>query len=178
VRAAKTSKEYEETGRAQDELSHLERDMRRLDITLEDVGAKVVNSILKIFNTGGYRLEGKRADQGTDVLLQLLASMVAMRKEEKLQAWNTGNDIKQIMDQGEGRVILIVQLQEVTQCSKFDIVTTLRPMFTDVQAGDITGLAQAAQKNQAAGGKRLQITTQTFEIKIPRDPAIEGFQGV
>jgi len=154
VRAAKTSKEYEETGRAQDELSHLERDMRRLDITLEDVGAKVVNSILKIFNTGGYRLEGKRADQGTDVLLQLLASMVAMRKEEKLQAWNTGND------------------------SKFDIVTTLRPMFTDVQAGDITGLAQAAQKNQAAGGKRLQITTQTFEIKIPRDPAIEGFQGV
>ncbi len=72
ARGAKTSKEYEETGLTQDELNHLERDIWSLDITLEDVGEEVVNSILKILNTGGYRLEGKRADQEADVRLQLL----------------------------------------------------------------------------------------------------------
>ena len=110
-------------------------------------------SIQKILNTGGYKLEGKKEDQEADVRLQLLASMVAMRKEAGLQAWNAGNDIKQIMDQGNGKVILIVQLREVTQCSKSDIVTALRPMLPDIQAGDITGQVQEGPKNQAAGGK-------------------------
>jgi hypothetical protein len=140
--------------------------MRSLDITLEDVDAEVVKSILKILNTGGYKLEGKKEDQEADVRLQLLASMVAMRKEAGLQAWNAGNNIKQIMDQGNGKVILIVQLQEVTQCSKSDIVTALRPMLPDIQAGDITGQVQEGPKNQAAGGKKPRTITPTFEIKI------------
>ncbi len=161
ARAAKTTKEYEETGRAQEELNQLERDMRSLNITLEDVDAEVVRSILKILNTGGYRLEGKKEVQEAEVRLQLLASMVAMRKEAGLQAWNAGSDIKQIMDQRDGKVILIVQLQEVTQCSKSDIVTALRPMLPDIQTGDITGLVQEGPKNQAAGGKKLRTMTPT-----------------
>jgi hypothetical protein len=165
ARAAKTTREYEETGRSQEELNQLERDMQSLDITLEDVDAEVVKSILKILNTGGYKLEGKKGVQEADVRLQLLASMVAMRKEAGLQAWNAGSDIKQIMDQRDCKVILIVQLQEVTQCSKSDIVTAL--MLTEIQAGDITGLVQEGPKNQAAGGKKLRTTTPTFEIKIP-----------
>ena len=166
ARAEKTTREYEETGRAQDELNQLERDMRGLDITLEEVGAEVVTSILKILTTGGYRLEGKRLDQEANVRLQLLASMIAMRKEERLQAWNAGSDIKQIMDQRDGKVVLIVQMREVTQCSKSDIVTALRPMLPDIQVGDITGLGQEGPKNQAAGGKKLRTMTPTFEIKI------------
>ena len=140
--------------------------MQSLDITLDEVVAEVVNSILKILTTGGDRLEGKKLDQEANVRLQLLASMVAMRKEARLQAWNVGSDIKKIMDQRDGKVILIVQMREVMQCSKSDIVTALRPMLPDIQAGDITGLVQEGPKNQAAGGKKLRTTTQTFEIKI------------
>jgi hypothetical protein len=133
---------------------------------LEDVDEEVVKSTLKILTTGGYKLEGKKEVQEANVRLQLLASMVVMRKEAGLQAWNAGSDMKQIMDQREGKVILIVQLQEVTQCSKSDIVTALRPMLPDIQAGDITGLVQEGPKNQAAGGKKLRTMTPTFEIKI------------
>ena len=73
--------------------------------------------------------------------------MVAMREEDQLQAWNAGNDIKQIMDQGDGRVVIILQLREVVKCSKADIVTKLRPMLPEMSVGDVTDLVQVAPKN-------------------------------
>jgi len=139
ARAAQAVQEYKDTQQAQDELNSLERAMQTMGVSFEDVSADAVDRVLKILSTGGYTMEGERTAQEADTRLQILASMVAMREEDKLQTWNAGNNIKQIMDQGDGRVVIIVQLREVVKCSKADIVTNLLPILPEISAGDLKG---------------------------------------
>jgi hypothetical protein len=144
------------------------RAMQTMGLSFEDVSTDAVDRVLKILSAGGYTLKGGRTAQEADTRLQILASMVAMHEEDKLQAWNAGNNIKQIMDQGDGRVVIIVQLREVVKCSKADIVTNLRPILPEISVGDVTDLVQVPPKNQTvSGGKGSTIDAPGFEVKIP-----------
>jgi hypothetical protein len=69
---------------------------------------------------------GKRHQKEADIHFQLLGAIVTIREEEQVQSWNAGKHIKQIVDAGDGRVILRVTLNNRVQCSKHQIVSVTK----------------------------------------------------
>ncbi len=93
--------------------------------------------------------------------------MTAVKDKDEAQVLDTCVfPVKELLEQSQGSMVLIVTLQDGAQCTKNQIVSALRNRGEDVQVAEVKSRMSATPTTAKTSGKAGKPFASTIEIRL------------
>jgi hypothetical protein len=139
-RARERTAAFVETEKAQLTVEKLSAKMQLLGLDDEALTGDVLDKVWELLSKAGMqKMPGRnQAEKKAELRYHLLEAMTAvMHTDMKLVLDTCVYPVKEILEQPNGRVVLIVTLPHGEQCTKTQVVSALRNLGEDVQVANV-----------------------------------------
>jgi hypothetical protein len=147
---------FAETERAQATVEKLSARMRLLGLNHEALHGDALTKVGELLSKAGMQpMSARDPSERKDALrYQLLETMTAVKDKDKGLVLDTCvYPVKEILEQSQGCVVLIVTLQDGAQCTKNQIVSALRNLGEDVQVANVKSRMSTMPTTAKTSGK-------------------------
>ena len=162
-------KALEENAMAQVEVDRLSAQMTRLDLRPEAISDRTLEEVGKMVAKAGLRVaERARKQEGRAVLqYQLLQAMVRIcGDDQNLMIETRVLPVKEILENQQGSVVLIVTLPQGAQYTNNQVVAAMQRFGENVKTTDVNGRSTAVSKKLAAGDSTGKPFPPTIEVRL------------